>query len=609
MKIYTSPLDADTMNTKRSEIGSPRLYNGRLYYTKTDPHTQHVRIYSQNITEKDSTHILPDTVYSVGTRINVYGGECLCPCPYGIVFADTISGALCSIHNGAISQLLDTQAYWYADIVYHANTIFYIAECRETHTQSLRMYDFTTQTETRVAEGADFYHCPTAYKDKIAWLEWDATSMPWDNSRIVCNGNVISGGCGHFQPTFDTHGNLYYAKDTGAYHHIFCNDTNLTPHCAMDFYQPLWVYGMRTFCIANDTVYATGAKQGKWAMGYIAQGHFTPLPTSASTYTSIHANDGYVIYHTSHPNRPNATYTLDTSHHTIQKQVQSAPLPICDTYISIPRDIHFQNDAGHTVYALYYPPKNPDINTHAPPPLLVKSHGGPTGQTDSGYNQKIQFWTTRGFAVLDVNYSGSTGYGSAYRDRLRGLWGVLDVGDLASGALYCIQNRLAHPEHICISGSSAGGYAVLCALQKYGDIFKAGCSVYGIGDLHKLVSSTHKFEAHYFDSLIAPYDSNPHIYDSRSPILQADRFSTPILVLQGTHDPVVPPEQAHQIYESLRTQNIDTALILYESEGHGFKNTQAKSHALYAELEFYQSIFNGVTPSYPINEITRLGFE
>ncbi len=621
MQIYPSPLTLSAMNVPSVGFQSVRVYAGRVYYTVQHPYIKQVGVYSRDIhAQQQAQNEMPDTAYSVGTAINVYGGECLCVCPYGIVFADSTRNMLIAVKHGIYTPLVGDGAYYYADVVYNAydNSLTYVCEHIQTHRQHIERYGFDTQATTTVAEGADFYHCPTVWRHHTAWLEWHKQHMPWDNSRIVQDGTVISSGCGHFQPHFAAAGDLYYVKDTGAYHHIFCRGMDITAAVPMDFYMPLWVYGMRTFTVLGDTVVAVGTKDGIWRMGTVGDGQFTPfaIDTPPSAFLSLYRDntdntdgtDGTIAYIAQYPNAPDAVHTLQviSGHGHCIHTADALPLPAA--YISAPHPICFANRDGDTVHGFYYPPKNPQMPADTLPPLLVKAHGGPTGQTTTSYNAKIQFWTSRGFAVFDVNYSGSTGYGSAYRNRLNGRWGVLDVADIADGVGYCIDNRLCHPEQICISGSSAGGYAVLCALSAYPHIFTAGCSLYGIGNLHSLVAETHKFESRYMDVLIAPYDSHKHIYDTRSPIQHVERFRTPILLLQGTEDKVVAQNQAQHIYSTLLQQQVPTALILYQGEGHGFKHPAAKAHALHAELQFYQYIYNGIFPDYDLNAITSMQF-
>jgi dipeptidyl aminopeptidase/acylaminoacyl peptidase len=272
-------------------------------------------------------------------------------------------------------------------------------------------------------------------------------------------------------------------------------------------------------------------------------------------------------------------------------------------YFSIPETLEFPTDGGLTSHGFYYPPTNPDFVAPANerPPLLVISHGGPTSATNSVLRYKIQFWTTRGFTVLDVDYGGSTGYGRDYRQRLKGQWGVVDVADCINGAKYLVAQGLVDGNRLAIDGGSAGGYTTLCALT-FHDTFKAGASYYGISDLEALVHDTHKFEAHDLDNLIGPYPERRDLYVERSPIHHIDRLACPIILLQGLEDKVVPPNQAEMMFEAVRARELPVAYVAFPGEGHGFRKAENNQRALEAELYFYSKIF-GFDPADKIEPI------
>jgi dipeptidyl aminopeptidase/acylaminoacyl peptidase len=252
----------------------------------------------------------------------------------------------------------------------------------------------------------------------------------------------------------------------------------------------------------------------------------------------------------------------------------------------------FPTEHGLTAHGYYYAPKNGDFEApeNELPPLLVKSHGGPTSATSSDFNLTIQYWTSRGFAVMDVNYGGSTGYGRAYRDRLRGEWGVVDVDDCVNSALYLARQRLADENRLAIDGGSAGGYTTLNALT-FRDVFHAGASLYGISDLTVFVGDTHKFESRYLDSLIGPYPQCRDLYAQRSAINFVDQLSCPVIFFQGDEDKIVPPNQAELMVEALRNKGLPVAYLLFAGEQHGFRQSQNIKRALDAELYFYSRVF------------------
>src|SRR5690606_25478984 len=270
---------------------------------------------------------------------------------------------------------------------------------------------------------------------------------------------------------------------------------------------------------------------------------------------------------------------------------------------STPEPIEYPTDGGLTAHALFYRPANRDFTgpEGERPPLLVLSHGGPTGQTTSALNLEIQFWTSRGFAVVDVNYGGSTGYGREYRERLKGNWGIVDVADCVNAARYLAQQGEVDGERLATEGGSAGGYTTLCALT-FTDVFSAGASYFGVADAAALARDTHKFESRYLDGLIGPYPEAEDLYRQRSPLYHADRISCPIILLQGLEDAVVPPAQAEAMVEALEANRIPHAYIPFEGEQHGFRKAENIRRSLDAVYYFYSRVFGfepsgGVEPS------------
>ena len=591
--ITKSPLSVEKITAGNNSFSAVRLYNGRIYYTESRTFEQgRTTIVSCNYDGTDTCDELP-VPYSVKSRINVYGGVCLCVCPHGIVFADGHTQNLYLVKHGDITVLVDVRAN-YGDVMYcpHSDRLVYIAEdLSDNANQRIDIYDFQTQTISTVAVGADFYHAPQMYNDRVAWLQWDKQHMPWDNSQIIecIDGvtNIVSEGCGNFQPNYDHEGVLHYACDRDGYFNIYKEGKNIVP-INRDFAYPLWVYGMRTYDFIKDSIVACGVQNGAWELGVIHNETFAPYDTDAVTVESLVANDDAFAFIAGFKNKMPEIVCV---HRGEEKCIATVgDTPMTRDYISIGHSISYQGECGD-VQAYYYAPTNPEQIQENTPPLIVKSHGGPTGQTDNSYNNKIQFWTSRGFAVLDVNYSGSTGFGTQYRNRLNGRWGQLDVSDLERGALHLVEMGLADRDRLIISGSSAGGFSVLSALT-FGDVFTVGCSIYGIGDLVGLAQETHKFESKYFDVLIGPFDAGMSQYIKRSPINHVEKLSVPVLFLQGLDDVVVPSKQSQAMYDGLYDKGIDTAMLLFKGEGHGFRNAKVVATALLAELDFYAQVLD-----------------
>jgi dipeptidyl aminopeptidase/acylaminoacyl peptidase len=331
----------------------------------------------------------------------------------------------------------------------------------------------------------------------------------------------------------------------------------------------------------------------------------TPLTTIATGYTQLsdiycNGNSAWLVGAAPRIGSELTEYNVETEQ--LERITAVNALPFDKQYLSEPTDISFkpaenglsQPDASvPQAHGFYYPPQNPDYNGEPDtlPPLIVICHGGPTGATSTALNLKLQYWTSRGFAVLDINYRGSTGYGRHYRQQLHGSWGVSDVADVVAGAKHLIEQQLVDPDKIAIRGSSAGGYTVLAALCFY-DLFKAGACLYGIGDLETLAKDTHKFESRYLDTLIGPYPEQRPIYQQRSPIHHVDKLHCPVIFFQGLDDKVVPPEQALTMTQALRDKHLPVAYLPFEGEGHGFRKSETVKRALEAELYFYGKIFS-----------------
>ncbi|MYE02646.1 MAG: S9 family peptidase, partial [Alphaproteobacteria bacterium] len=293
---------------------------------------------------------------------------------------------------------------------------------------------------------------------------------------------------------------------------------------------------------------------------------------------------------------------LDLQHEDGRRETlaRSAPEDPDPAFVSRGEAISFPTSGGREAHAWFYPPRNPDFT--APegerPPLVVRSHGGPTGASDNAYSSAIQYWTTRGFAVVDVNYGGSTGYGRAFRRQLEGQWGIVDVDDCCAAATWLAETGQVDADRLVVRGGSAGGYTTLAALA-FRNVFRAGASLYGIGDLKALARDTHKFESRYLDRLIGPLPEAEAIYDERSPLLHADGISCPVIFLQGTEDKVVPPDQTEAMAAALRARGTPVALLLFEGEGHGFRRAENIVAALEAELSFFARIFGFEAPGVP----------
>lgn len=466
--------------------------------------------------------------------------------------------------------------------------------------------------EARVlAAGNDFYATPALSPDgrRLAWLTWHHPNMPWDGTELwvadidaagaPANPRLVAGGPREsvFQPEWSPDGMLHFISDrTGWWNLYRLRDGQAEPLAPMEaeFGHPQWVFGMYTYAFTGPTEIAcTYTRDGVRVMARLDTdtGELTALDVP---YRGIllRAGGGRVVYIGASETLPESVIRLDpnTGNHEVLRR--SSEIDIDEGYISIAQPVEFPTENGLTAHGYYYPPRNRDYA--APegerPPLIVTSHGGPTSATTGDFSLARQYWTSRGFAILDVNYGGSTGYGRAYRERLNGNWGIVDVDDCANGARYLAEQGLVDEDRLIIRGGSAGGYTTLCAIT-FRDVFKAAASHYGVSDAEALATDTHKFESRYLDNLIGPYPERRDVYIARSPIHAADNCSAALILFQGLEDKVVPPNQSEAMFIAARNKELPVAYVAFEGEGHGFRQAPSIKRAMEAELYFYGRVF------------------
>jgi dipeptidyl aminopeptidase/acylaminoacyl peptidase len=462
-----------------------------------------------------------------------------------------------------------------------------------------------------LVEGADFYSSPRLSPDgnHLAWLNWNHPNMPWMGTELwIADVSAAGGLTGQrriaggpteslFQPEWSPDGTLTYVSDRSGWWNLYCLEDNqsvaLCPMAA-EFGQPQWVFGLSTYAfVSAEELVCTYTQNGldHLALFHIPTRRLTPIDLPYTHYSYLRARGNQVAFQAGSAAEPASIVLLDLATRTtrvLARATSVASNPQLNRYLSRPQPIEFPTEGGKTAHGLYYPPFNPDYTCPAgeKPPLVVKCHGGPTGAASSLLDLRIQFWTSRGIAVLAVNYGGSTGYGREYRERLHLAWGVVDVDDCVNGARYLASQGLADAERSVITGGSAGGYTTLAALALR-DYFKGGGSHYGVSDLEALFHDTHKFESRYAEDLIGPYPAAKEMYQRRSPIFHVDRLTKPVIFFQGDEDRVVPPNQAERMVEALRRKGIPVGYLLFTGEQHGFRKAENIKRALDAELYFY----------------------
>lgn len=460
-----------------------------------------------------------------------------------------------------------------------------------------------------LASGYDFFAAPRLSPDgqQLAWLAWNHPNMPWDGTELwLADVNpdgslgarqLIAGGPREaiFQPQWSPDGTLYFVSDRTGWWNLYRRRGGVTESlCPMEaeFGLPQWVFGMSTYAFASaEQIICTYSQNGVSHLALLDT-HTKQLETIPTPFTRIdgmRANHARAVFLAGSTNAATAVVSFDFPTRQFETLQQANKLALDSGYLSAPQAIEFPTTNGLTAHGFFYPPQNQDFTAPAgeKPPLLVMSHGGPTSMATATLDLEVQFWTSRGIAVLDVNYGGSTGFGRAYRERLNGNWGVVDVDDCVNGARYLAAQGLVDGERLAITGGSAGGYTTLCALT-FSAAFKAGASHYGVSDLIALDEDTHKFESRYTLGLVG---NSRELYLARSPIHHVDKLNAPVIFFQGLEDKIVPPNQAERMIEALRQKGLPVAYLAFEGEQHGFRQAANIKRALEAELYFYARVF------------------
>jgi dipeptidyl aminopeptidase/acylaminoacyl peptidase len=473
-----------------------------------------------------------------------------------------------------------------------------------------------------LASGYDFYSTPRLSPDgsRLAWLSWRHPNMPWDGSELwvgdidasgmLSNQTLVAGGEREsiYQPGWSPDGTLYFVSDRDGWWKLYRSDrSDRSPELVIrnapadaEFGRPQWVFGTATWAFAGPSrLVVSYTRLGRWYLGVVdvATGELSPRP-SLQPHDWLAASETHVALVAGFDDGPDTLVDVEIASGRIDA-IRAASTVVFDPGdISRAEAIEFTTGEGLTAHAFYYAPRNKDFAgpPAEAPPLIAISHGGPTSAAHPTFDPAIQFWTSRGFAVVDVNYGGSTGYGRAYRERLNGRWGIVDVHDVINAARFLCRNGRADEQRLAIRGGSAGGYTTLAALAFHPGVFKAGASYYGISDLEVLEIDTHKFESRYSHSLIGPYPAARDVYRERSPIHFVDRLACPLILLQGLEDKVVPPNQSEMMAEALRAKGLPVAYLAFEGEQHGFRKAATIIRSLEAELYFYGAVF-GFTPA------------
>ena len=618
---WRSPITADLIVRGSVGLSQPMIEGDSIYWVELRP-TEGGR---NVIVKRDKDGVSRDlnpAPFNARTRVHEYGGGDYTVIDSTVYFSNFVDQRLYrQAVDGEPTAVTPEGAMRYAEPIVDQNRGRLIC-VREDHSDptteaknaivSISTNDLTAE-QMVLASGNDFYSSPKLSPDggQLAWLTWNHPNMPWDGCELwvgdlsesgeVVASRRVAGGRAEsiFQPEWSPDGVLYFASDRDGWWNLerITPDGQIEPvHDSKgDLGMPQWVFGMSAYAFASPAlIVCSHIEQGVSRLGTInvETGEFKEIDCPFTDIQYVRAANGSAVFRGGSPIDVAAIVRLDLESGNFEILRRSNELIMDTSYYSVPRAIEFPTEAGLTAHGFFYPPQNPDYRgpSDERPPLIVKSHGGPTSAASTALALSIQYWTSRGFAVLDVNYGGSTGYGRQYRERLNGKWGIVDVDDCVNGARYLVKKKEVDPNRLIITGGSAGGYTTLCALT-FRKTFKAGASHFGVSDAEALARDTHKFESRYLDNLLGPYPQRKDVYIERSPINFTDRLSCPVIFFQGLEDKVVPPNQAEKMVDALRAKRIPVAYVAFAGEQHGFRQAQNIKRALEAELYFYSRVF------------------
>jgi dipeptidyl aminopeptidase/acylaminoacyl peptidase len=616
---WKSPIDADLVASGGVGLQQLRIDGEEIYWTESRPQEGGRKVVVRRAPDGTLDDITPPP-FNARTRVHEYGGGDYIVHDGTVYFSNFADQRIYRNRSGDNPlPLTPPGAFRYADAVIARQQKLLIC-VREDHSSSGEAVNSLVSINLdggnavrTLVSGSDFYASPRLSPDgsKLAWLSWNHPNMPWDGTDlwladITRDGSLsravkVAGGEKEsiFQPEWSPDGRIYFVSDrTGWWNLYRLTQGAVEPLCSMEaeFGKPQWIFGQSTYAFtAARRIVCTYVQQGasRLALLDVENGSLERLELPFTSISEVRAKSDQVFLIAGSSTEPLSIVRFPLRTREFQILRRSSSIALDPALLSTPQEIGFPTAGNRSAHGFYYAPKNRDTTGPAneKPPLLVMSHGGPTSATSTSLRLSIQYWTSRGIAVLDVDYRGSSGYGRAYRDALKDQWGVADVEDCANGARYLVAQGKVDGNRLAITGGSAGGYTTLCALT-FDDTFKAGASHYGISDLEALAKDTHKFESRYLDGLIGPYPERRDLYVKRSPIHFTDRLACPMILFQGLEDKVVPPNQAEKMVEAVRAKGLPIAYLTFEGEQHGFRKAENIKRVLEAELYFYSKVFN-----------------
>ena len=631
---WDSPLSATAIATGGLRLSGVALDGDDIYWIEGRPAEGGRNVLVRRAAGGGIADVTPAGV-NVRTRVHEYGAGAYAVADgtaYYVNFADQ------RLYRTGATEPLTPPGYFYADFEVDRRRGRVIA-VREDHTQGGEPIDTLVSIDIGgskdppygagigpgeiLAPGYDFYSTPRLSPDgsRLAWLSWRHPQMPWDGTELWVADVTDDGTLDHarrvagsesesiYQPGWSPGGTLYFASDRTGWWSLYRSNGSDAPNDVQavlreppddaEFGRPQWVFGTATWAFAGPSrLVSSYTRSGRWHLATIdvESGVLTDLPGDLQPHEWLVASATHAVLVAGSSTSPDAVMRVDLASGEAETIRAASSMNLDRGDISVAEAIAFPTTGDRIAHAFYYPPHNSAFA--APPgerpPLIVISHGGPTTAARATFDPQVQFWTTRGFAVADVNYGGSSGFGREYRQRLNGQWGIVDVADVVHAARHLASRGAVDAGRLAIRGGSAGGYTTLAALTFHPGVFAAGASYYGVSDVEALARDTHKFESRYLDTLIGPYPERQDLYRERSPIHFVDRLASPLILFQGLDDKVVPPNQSQKMADALRAKGLPVVYLAFDGEQHGFRKAETIVRCLEEELAFYRRVF-GIT--------------
>ncbi len=622
---WKSPIAADMLiSGGKRRLSEIRCDGNDIYWLDGRPKEGGRQVIMRLSPDGEVTDLTPPD-FNSRNAVHEYGGGSFAVRDRTVYFTNWADQRIYVQRDGQVPEALTAEppvprGARFADLTITGNGQYLLC-VRETHTDDSQeavneivAVDTGTGAVKVIASGRDFYGAPRecTSHDGIAWTEWDHPNMPWDGNSLmsgsfdgidasVSTTAELVGGTGEsiVQPSWGSNGLLHFVTDRTGWWNIYVwrdgEMANLLDE-ESDHGRPDWQFGFSSYAHLVDGRLALG--KGGVTSGSIVlidpgsnSNQTIKIPYSEVSYVMASPDGESILFIGASPTREPAVVRLELATEMCETVYSPSEVDVEPGYLSSPQHVVFPTTENGAAHAYYYEPTNQDFA--APdgelPPLVTICHGGPTSASGTGLDLSTHYWTSRGFAVVDVNYRGSSGYGKVYRDALKGKWGIYDTDDCIAAAQYLIDQGLVDKDRVIIRGGSAGGYTTINALT-FHDFFAAGAALYGIADLMVFIGDTHKFESRYLESLVGPYPAEAKRYHDRSAINFMDQLATPMIILQGLEDEIVPPSQAEIMVEALESKGLPYAYIGFPGEQHGFRQAANIIRAQEAELYFYGKV-------------------